>query len=276
MRRLGVHTSISGGLSLSLRRASELGCNTVQIFSHNPRGWQLAQVDPKEARLFRDLKKELDISPVFVHASYLINVASANLAIREKSVWMLEEEMLRADAIGADYVVMHTGVFDSGRLESIAITVESVRKVLKGGKFKAGLLLENTAGGEGGSGSYIDMLGFILKETGAVGVCFDTCHAFVAGMEIRTPEGLRSLARELRAHIGLGRVKGIHLNDSKGGFGSRFDRHEHIGQGKIGTDGMRLFLNFKAFKDIPLILETPRDNPEDDPRNLAVVREFIQ
>jgi len=271
-----VHTSIAGGLSLSLRRASELGCNTVQIFSHNPRGWQLGEVDPKEARAFRKLKKEMDITPVFVHASYLINVASADLSVREKSVWMLEQEMLRADALGAEYVIIHTGAFDSGRAESIAITVDSIRKVLKGGRFKAGLLLENTAGREGESGAYIDLLGFILKETGAAGICLDTCHAFAAGTEIRTPEGLRRLAGELRTHIGANKIKAIHLNDSKGALGSRLDRHEHIGKGKIGLAGMRLFLNYKPFKNIPLILETPRKNPEDDPRNLKVVKELIR
>jgi deoxyribonuclease-4 len=272
-RRLGVHTSIAGGLSLSLKRAGELGCTTMQMFSHNPRGWQLSDIDPGEAALFRSLKKELDIKPVFIHSSYLINVASADSFIREKSVLMLEEELRRADVIGAEYVIMHAGALDSGSPDSAIITINSIKRVLKGRAYKAGLLLENTAGGEGAD--YIKLLGLILKKTGAAGICLDTCHAFAAGTDIRTQEGLRALARELRAHIGINKVKGIHLNDSKGTLGSRIDRHEHIGKGKIGMAGMREFLHFKPFGNIPLILETPRDNPGDDPKNLKTVRELI-
>lgn len=268
-----MHTSISGGLHKSLERAHVLGCDTVQIFSHNPRGWQLTDIDSNEAALFRRLKKEFGIQPVYIHSNYLVNLSSTSAEIREKSIWMLEQELIRADAISADYVIVHSGVFTPERVDSISVMTESIRKVLKGRRFKAGLLIENTAGGE--SEDYVELISAIINESGSAGLCLDTCHAFAAGIDIRSISALKKLSNQIEQHLGTGKIKGIHLNDSRGGLGSRFDRHADIGKGKIGMDGMKTFLNFKPFVKIPLILETPRGHPGEDEMNLKTVRGLI-
>ncbi|MEW6053951.1 MAG: TIM barrel protein [Nitrospirota bacterium] len=214
MRRIGVHTSIAGGLHLSLERAHALGCNTLQIFSHNPRGWDVKILSDREASRFRSLRAERDISPVFIHASYLVNLASRDGALRRKSVGMLVTEMERADKIGADYVILHTGI------------------------------------------------------------CWDTCHAFAAGYDIRETVVADMISSEMEKYIGLDSLKLIHLNDSKGEAGAGVDRHEHIGLGNIGISALSRFINRRAFRNIPLILETPKKNEADDLINLAKVRKM--
>ncbi|MDA8169952.1 MAG: deoxyribonuclease IV [Nitrospiraceae bacterium] len=273
MRKLGVHTSIAGGLPQSLHRAGALGCTTMQIFSHNPRSWNLTGIPEAEAALFKKTRKEIfGRSPVFIHACYLINLISGNDEVREKSVWMLGEEMRRADALGVDYVVMHTGsaggpAAPEGKYQ-MAILSESIRAVLRAGNFRAGLLLENTAGSRGELTSSVKDLGAVVRQAGAAGLCFDTCHGFVSGYDIRSKGGLKELEREIRESPGPGRVKLIHLNDSKGELGSGLDRHEHLGKGRIGAEGLRTFLSHPFFRDVPAVLETPKKEETDDPMNL--------
>lgn len=280
MRKLGVHTSIAGGLHLSLERANVLGCNTVQIFSHNPRGWTVKQISEEEVALFKSLRQRFNISPVYIHTSYLINMASANRILRKKSIVLLVTEMNRADAIGADYVILHTGSA-SGDDENISRkrAIEALNEVAQIGRWKAGLLIENTAGERGDISSAIKDLSEIMfgvKGSLISGTCFDTCHAFAAGYNIGHEKDIRSIADEIKKHMGLDKIKLVHLNDSKGDMGSCIDRHEHIGLGKIGIKGLRQFINYQLFKDIPLILETPKKKDTDDPMNLAKVRKMIR
>jgi len=280
MRRLGVHTSIAGGLSLSLERAHALGCNTMQIFSHNPRGWTLKEIPEEERTRFQTLRENLDISPVYIHTSYLINMASKDSILRRKSIDMLREEMDRADALGADFVILHTGSAsgDDDRL-SRQRAIAAVNEVTQMGAWQTGLLIENTAGERGDISSKITDLAEILHGVhGSLisGICFDTCHAFSAGYDMRNDKGIQMIVREIETHITVQKVKLIHLNDSKGERGSGIDRHEHIGSGKIGAAGLQHLIRSRPFCTVPVILETPKKHESDDPRNLRTVRKMLR
>jgi deoxyribonuclease-4 len=279
MRRLGVHTSIAGGVHFSLNRAHKLGCSTVQIFSHNPRSWELKELSSEDIALFREMRERYDISPVYIHTSYLINLASANRGLRERSVRMLMAELDRADMIGADYVVLHPGCA-AGDYESAARAraIAALNKVADGGSWNAELLIENTAGKRGDISSSIEELREIIEGVPRhliAGICLDSCHAFAAGYDIRQEDVLHGLSAAIQQFIGKDRLRLIHLNDSKKQPGSRVDRHEHIGQGRIGMRGLQAFICHELFRDVPLILETPKKSESDDPMNLARVRKLI-
>ena len=280
VRRIGVHTSIAGGLHLSLERAKALRCNTLQIFSHNPRGWTVKSISGEEAVIFKALRSRLQMIPLSIHTSYLINLASRDRDLQKKSIALLALEMDRADVIGAEYVVLHPGSSlgdDESRARKRA--TDALREVALLGHWKAGLLLENTAGERGDISPKMANLSEIISDVKGsliAGVCIDTCHAFAKGYDIGSEEGIQNFSREIEKYIGLDKVKLIHLNDSKGDFMSGIDRHEHIGLGKIGMRGFRLFLNYSLFKDIPLILETPKKNETDDYQNLRKVRKMVK
>jgi deoxyribonuclease-4 len=264
MRRLGVHTSIAGGLHMALERARALGCSTAQIFSHNPRGWRTREIPAEEAARFRRLAQRYSVWPIYVHASYLINISSPSEELRGKSAALLKEEIRRAEQIGADYVVLHTGAphDEDGARRAASSIFEAVGR--SGGR--AGLLLENTASPLTG------LLGILAEAEGAVsGVCLDSCHAFAAGYDVRTDGGIDSLLAALAGH----RIELLHLNDSRGGLGSGLDRHEHIGEGRIGARGLRKFAGHEALAEIPLILETPKKSDTDDVENLGKVRKML-
>jgi len=278
-RRIGVHISIAGGIDKGLERARELGCSTVQLFSHNPRGWGIGNRDPLEITRFRTLKKEFDIRPVFIHTSYLINLASARTDLLRKSIDMIMAELNIADEIDAEYVVLHTGSA-SGDLPEAARgrAVEALKQVAEQGRWKAGLLLENTAGERGDITSRIAEIAGIMGEVplGLIaGLCLDTCHAYSAGYDIATENGVEGLAKEIGQYISKDHLRLIHLNDSKKPMGSGVDRHEHIGEGTIGREGLKKFLRHPFFLNIPLILETPKKSDEDDRRNLRNVRALV-
>jgi deoxyribonuclease-4 len=275
--RLGVHTSIAGGVQQSLERARELGCNTMQIFSHNPRQWAVSDIPADAAASFRKMRAEFDIAPVYVHTSYLINLAAPDPVILKKSIELLKRELDLADTLGAEYVVVHTGSDSSGiAQESRLRAVDAVKKIA--GNWKTRLLLENTAGEKGDITSQIGDLAEIIRLADMdliAGITFDTCHAFAAGYDLRSDNDISALASEIDKLIGLEKIKLIHFNDAKKGLGSHVDRHWHIGEGEIGLDGLRKFINHKAFRGIPLVLETPKKDKEDDPRNLAIVRKML-
>jgi deoxyribonuclease-4 len=278
-RRFGVHTSISGGLHLSMERANALGCSTMQIFSHSPRGWAVKEISHQDVSLFKSLRVKFDISPVYVHASYLINIATGNKLLKRKSIDLLAIEMDRADEIGADYVVLHTGsALSDDKKASMERAIGALNEIAKTKKWKAGLLIENTAGERGDISSTIPEMSEILKgvkNSFVSGVCLDTCHAFAAGYDIRSGRGVRRIAGEIEKYIGFEKVKLIHLNDSKGANGSRVDRHEHIGFGQIGENGLNRFIHHQPLRNVPLILETPKKSESGDAMNLAKVRRML-
>jgi len=280
MRRVGVHTSISGGLHCALEKAKALRCNTVQIFSHNPRAWAVKSISQEDASVFRSLRRDFDISPVFIHTSYLINMASKEVLLRRKSIDLLITEMDRADFIGADYVVLHPGSA-AGEEENGARkrAIGALNQVSQSGKWKAGLLLENTAGERGDISSRVEDLSEIIQGVRGQlisGICFDTCHAYAAGYNIRDAIGIKALATAIEKHIGFDKIKLLHVNDSKGDIASGRDRHEHIGLGKIGKEGLGRLINSEFLKNIPLILETPKKEEADDPANLQKVWEMTR
>lgn len=271
MRRIGVHVSIAGGIHLAPERAHALGCTCMQIFGKSPRMWDAKPITPDEAAAFREARFRFDIAPVFVHAPYLLNIASPDDALRSKSVRALRDEMLRAGAIGAEYVVLHPGSCHDG--EGRARASLSIKEALSGLKTYCGLLIENTSGKRGDIATAPAELGEIMDRAGGLvaGVCIDSAHAHAAGYDMRA-DGSQRLASELERYVGHGLVKLIHLNDSRSAMGSGTDRHADIGMGTIGSGGLRAMLSVSGFSGVPVVLETPKESDEDDLRNLAAAR----
>jgi deoxyribonuclease-4 len=258
----------------------DLGCNTLQIFSHNPRGWAFKDIPGEGIKAFVDLKKAHHISPIFIHTSYLINPASRQKALRTKSIEMIRYEMDMADRLSAEYVVLHPGSAsgdDPGSARKRVI--DALSQISDTGKWKSGLLLENTAGQRGDIASKIQELAEIIKyvKPGLIsGVCLDTCHAFSAGYNIRLKKGINALSDVIDQHLGKDGVKLLHVNDSKTPVNSGRDRHEHIGKGEIGTVGLKKILTHPSFRKLPIILETPKKTERDDVINLRKVRKIIE
>lgn len=265
---------------MAAERAHELGCNTMQIFSRNPRGWSVKPIDPADAAEFRRLRERYEIAPVVVHTNYLINLASPRPDLYQKSIEHFVIDLERTERLGAEYLVTHLGSA-SGRgaewmIERVAGALNTAMKLHPP---KAGILLENTAGEAGDVGYTLEQVSQVislLDDPSCIGICYDTCHGFAAGYDIRKKKDVEALARGIESTVGLTRLKAIHLNDCLRDYNSRVDRHWHIGEGKIGLDGFRYFLNHKAFRDVPMIMETPKETEEDDPRNMRTVRRLIK
>jgi deoxyribonuclease-4 len=279
--RIGIHTSIAGDISSALDIAHGLGANALQIFSASPRMWMggVSRISEADATRFRERRKELGLGPVVIHDNYLINLASPDPVLRTRSVQAFHQEIVRAMALGADYLVAHPG---SGResersaaISAIALGLRQAARGLKMGELR--ILLENTAGQGSSVGSRFEELHEIIHRCADVplGVCVDTAHTFEAGFDIRTPEGLEATLQVIDRTVGLARVAVVHVNDSKTPFASRVDRHEHIGQGKIGLEAFGRILNHPLLAGRAFILETPIDKPGDDRRNVAVLWKLI-
>jgi len=273
-RRIGIHTSIAGGFGEALELASRLRCTTMQIFSASPRMWTDGRqmIEPDSAAKFRQRRRELGIAPLVIHANYLINLAAPDEIKRAKSIRAFRGELERALALDAEYLVVHPGSrLGSTTGEATGQVAESLRLASEGldlGPLR--VLIEITAGQGSAVGSRLEELRAILDacpEMG-LGVCLDTAHLFAAGYEIRNEAGLDKTVEEIGRVIGLDRVSVVHVNDSKAAFGSRVDRHEHLGQGQIGLDALRRLVNHPGFAGRAFILETPIDHPGDDWRNL--------
>ncbi len=276
---IGVHVSISGGVSLSVDRAKRLGCRAFQIFSSNPRGWKRRAFRQGEVEAFIEGVKENHLSPVIIHTPYLINLSASDDDIYRKSIDALKADIERAGELRADYLVTHIGSAKGmERADGIRRVQGALEECLSMGiRPDLKILLENSSGSGSSLGGSFDEIGEIIEPfnpTGAIGICMDTCHAFSAGYPLFNQGDIDLLLGEIDRCIGLGYLHLIHLNDSKGDLGSRLDLHEDIGEGKIGIDGFRAILNHGFIRDIPLILETPKDCDEDDIRNLKRVYEI--
>jgi len=279
--RVGVHTSIAGALENAARRAHEIGCDTFQIFSANPRGWHTKDPSPQDCEKFREARTRYKLRPLAIHANYLINLASGDPIIRSRSIHAFRQELQRATVLGADYVVIHPGSAKNGdRSTSAATFVSSLVVAARGLDLgRVMVLVENTAGQGNVLGSGFEELADILRGLNSViaaGVCVDTAHLLAAGYPIHTRQGLHETLRQLDAAVGLTNVRLIHANDSKAPIGSRVDRHQHIGKGHIGADGFREILRHPKLRDIPFICETPIDRPGDDRRNLRMMRKLAR
>ena len=278
--RIGLHVSIAGRIYEAIDRAEELGCETIQIFSRNPRGWLAARLDSSDADEFKRRKKAAGIFPVLVHIPYLINLATPDERLAKKSMAAYIEDLERTNALGAEYFVTHLGSHvGSGEGAGIEHFAGRLNTILKRANPKCMILLENTAGSGDSLGCRFEQIKRIIdaiEEKKKIGVCFDTEHAYGAGYDVSTKEGLEETLKEFDRNIGLNRLKAVHFNDSKARLASRVDRHEHIGKGFIGKEGMKRIINHPKLKDLPFIMETPKKKPADDPMNMKMARSLCR
>lgn len=279
---LGSHMSIAGGVFNSLTSGKELGCTTIQIFTKSNNQWKARPLTAQEISEFRAKQKEYQISPVVAHDSYLINVASPDKTLQKKSMEALLIELQRCEALGISHLVMHPGSHvGTGEKEGIKRIAEALNWLHSETKdFKTQIALETTAGQGTNLGYRFEQIAEIMdltEQKKRLAVCLDTCHIFAAGYDIRTEAGCEKTIVEFDKIVGLDKLKVIHFNDSVKDFGSKVDRHEHIGKGKIGLEGFRFFMNDKRFEKIPKILETPKDEEgKFDRMNLATLRKLVK
>ncbi len=284
---LGAHHSIAGGLSRAVERAVETGCDCLQVFTRNINQWAVKPLDETEAEAFRDAVRDAGLKVVVVHDSYLINPAAADATLRKKSIAALAEEVRRAVRLDIPWVVAHPGAAGEQPADvAVARAAAGIAEALtQTSGLAGGILIETTAGQGSCLGASFEEIGAMLDAIDAqpglkkrVGVCLDTCHVFAAGYALAPKAALDETLRAFDRHIGLERLKVIHANDSKRECGSRVDRHEAIGKGKIGREAFRLLINHPKLAGIPFILETPKEGPDGKPspavdrRNLATLR----
>ena len=275
--KLGFHVSISGTIDRAVDRAWGLGCDTFQIFTRNPRSWGSRPLKEGEIEAFREKRRRRGIDPVFAHMPYILNLASPDDEIYQRSVDSLAVELTRCSALGVPFIVTHLGShLGAGADQGITRITDAVNTAFDRSDVPVMVLLENGSGSGNQVGSRFEELRLILEgveDEGRVAACFDTCHAFAAGYEVRTPEGLAETLAALEGAIGFERLMLVHLNDSVGGLGSGIDHHEHIGLGEIGDEGFRLILHSRL-ADVPVIMETPVDGRRSDTDNMRKVREL--
>ena len=282
-KRIGVHLGTAGGASNAVERAREIGANTFQIFSSSPRMWRAPKVDPQQGERMRALRAKLDVGPLVIHTSYLVNVCSQSHEVREKSVTGFRGEIELALALGADYLVLHPGSWKGlTRDEGLKLAAESIERAIDGLAWQGTpfqILIENTAGAEfslGGSFEQVAELVARLKHHAPVAVCLDTCHTWVSGYDLVSAEGYAETMKQAAATVTFEAVRVWHCNDAKAARGSKLDRHEHIGQGTMGLDPFQRLLNDPRFDHSAFIAETPVDEPGDEERNVRVLKSLVK
>lgn len=289
--RVGLHTSIAGGLAKAVESAVAKGCDGLQIFARNPRGWTARELERDEVRAFREARERANLWPLAIHSVYLINLASQDPVLLERSRHAFREEIERGLQLGADYLVVHPGSPVSAPADVGIITAaESIRIAARnlhlqgasvdarqsGQRHGLTILLENTAGQGSSIGCHFEQIADMLAmlDDLPVGVCLDTAHTLAAGYDIATTKGLKVTIRLIDRSFGFERIRLIHCNDSKAPLGSHVDRHQHIGEGYIGAEAFRRLTHTLKFRRIPFILETPVDSEHDDHWNIARLREL--
>jgi len=277
--KIGFHVSIVGRIDEAVDRAVEIGCNTFQLFTRNPRSWKAEELKPDEIRDFIEKVEKYDMQPIFAHMPYLANLASPRPKIYMLSKKTLKTELERCGILKIPYLVTHLGShLGAGREKGLKRIIQAINEAYDSTNSEVVLLLENTAGMRNSIGSTFEEIKYIidnLKSPDLVGVCFDTAHAYAAGYDLRTRRAVEETIHRLDRIIGFERLKLVHLNDSRGGLGSHIDRHEHIGLGNIGEDGFRAILKSRLSR-LPLILETPIDERRSDVENLLKVLELAE
>jgi deoxyribonuclease-4 len=275
---IGAHLSTKGGLHTVFERAAEVNATAVALFAKNSNQWKGKELTDDDCKLFA---KKRFVKPVFTHTSYLINLATTNDEFHKKSIAAMIDELDRAERLGIRAVVLHPGAHmgagaDAG-IEKIARSLDQIHAKIP--NHKVITLLETSAGQGSCVGCSFEELGRIIKlvdDRKRVGICFDTCHVFASGYDLRTRDTYERSIEELDRHVGVKNVGLFHLNDSKKGLGSRVDRHEHIGDGQLGLDAFGFLLNDERFRGIPKLLETPKKvEHESDRRNLATLRSLL-
>ncbi|MGM0397566.1 MAG: deoxyribonuclease IV [Halobacteriota archaeon] len=262
MFRIGAHVSISGGVAKAVDREREVGGNCGQIFVGSPRGWAVSEVDDADADAFVEAAGAQDVGPWIVHGTYLVNLATPKDDLAAKSLDTVQAELDAAAALDIPYYVFHPGAHTGAGEET---GVQNVGERLSELDVPAGvtLLLENTAGKGTTVGTHFadldEMVAVSEHDYTDLGVCLDTCHLYAAGYDFTTEDGMAEMIDDLDATIGVENVHYLHLNDSKHPLGSEKDEHEHLGEGEIGEEGLRRFVNHAALREKPMVLETPED-----------------
>ncbi len=278
---LGAHMSIAGGLHRALERGCSIDCSAVQIFVKNNMQWFARPLARAEIRAFLEHAQRKQMSAVFAHANYLINLAATNPQFHANSLRALAEELMRADQLELPFLVLHPGAHlgagEEAGLERIIASIDAVHAVLP--KTKTRIALETTAGQGTTLGHTFEQLAHIIgqvKEPERLCVCLDTAHVFAAGYDISTEVATRKTFAQFQRTIGLDRLVALHLNDSKTARGSRVDRHEHIGKGKIGLHAFRVIMRDRRLRQVPKVLETPKDKDlREDVENMRTLRELM-
>jgi deoxyribonuclease-4 len=286
--RIGRHCSTAGSLERAAKTAVEAGANALQIFSASPRMWRAKRPDPAQIKLLQAERDKHDIWPLVIHDSYLINLAAPpDSIVRQKSIAAFTGEIERALLIGADYLVTHPGNY---RGLSVAQGILNVAEAMRlawrnvvpalARRSKLTILLENTAGAGAQLGGKFEELATIRSLVSPlldipVAFCLDTCHCYVAGFDLACQAGFQKFISDAQTKLDLQNVPVIHSNDAKAPLGSHLDRHANIGAGYIGLEGFRRFLNHPTLRDKAFILETPVDQPGDDKRDVAALKELV-
>ena len=278
---LGAHMSIAGGVHTAVERGISIGCTTMQMFVKNNNQWRGKELSDEDIATYKKLLRESSIGPVVVHDTYLINLCAVDKQILKKSRAALKDELDRCEVLGVEYLNFHpgshVGAGEEEGIERIAESLNIIHEETKGHQVKS--VLETTAGQGTAIGYRFEQLREIIDlvaEPDRMAVCMDSCHVFAAGYDISTERGYEQTFQEFGAIIGLDRLVAFHVNDSKRELGSRVDRHDHIGKGKIGKTGFRLLMNDERFRTVPKILETPK-GPEmkEDVRNMRLLRNMV-
>lgn len=276
---LGAHMSIAGGFEQALFRGESIGCTAIQIFTKSNRQWRANPITQEQATLFKETAEKSSIQWIMTHASYLINIAAPDPEIHKKSIAALAQELQRCELLGIPYLILHPGSAGKGdqkaALAQIAQSLDDVFNEIPGSTM---ILLENMAGQGSSTCSTFESLAAVRQlahHKKRLGFCFDTCHAFAAGYDLRTEASYEKTWKEFDEIIGIEHLKAMHINDSKKELGSKVDRHEEIGHGALGLESFRLLFNDPRFFSIPKILETPKDTLEDYAKNMLLLRRLI-
>ena len=284
---MGFHVSITGSLSNSIKNAEEIGCTAFQIFTRNPRGWKPKPLEMKDVEEFKRKIKDsyIDKKNVVVHMPYLPNFAAPDSESYYKSKQVLSEEIIRCYLLDIPYLILHLGShLGFGEKNGINQIVNACNFALDNFNssyrrhLDLNILIENSAGQKNSIGSKFGEIKDILDELNdkKFGVCFDTCHAFASGYDLRSSKKVIETIKNFNDTINIKNLKVLHLNDSKGNINEKKDRHQHIGLGLIGKEGLMEFLKNKDFQNIPIIMETPNDGIRGDKENMKVVLEFTE
>jgi deoxyribonuclease-4 len=278
--RFGFHISIAEGFSNVVERAKVRGCETIQLFSRNPRGWEYSLLGEKDLEEFRSSIKSSGLFPIFLHLPYLPNIASPKSKFYERSIHSITTDLQRAEQLGAQYLIIHIGHrLESSEDEAIEAVSQGINQAFVRVKNSVILLMENTAGQGTEIGYNFEQIHQIIEgvhDQKRMGVCLDTAHSFEAGYDLSNKEGIERTLTSFDKMIGLKRLHLLHLNDSKTPLGSRKDRHWHIGEGYIGLEGFRNLINHPLLKHLPGIMETPRKDTVEDLKNMKVIRSLVK
>lgn len=273
MRRIGAHVSTAGGITNALRNTTDIGGTCLQIFAGSPRSWARKLYETKDADKFRSESKSLDLTPTFIHALYLVNLASEDEQLLKKSVDSLIFDLKNGQLIGSAGVIVHLGSHLGKGYDAVAEQVAGVIRQIINATEETYFIIENSAGQKGKIGS-IKEIGDLFRRVNLprLKICLDSAHLFEAGYDLRNLSAVDSLVNELINENILGQVVCLHLNDSKTELDSRHDQHENLGEGHIGLVGLSNFVNHQSFLHLPLILEIPGENGMPDSKNIEIAK----